>query len=450
MKLLKRSAMPMIAVVVAFLLLLSPGSLLIPASAATGAVTGPNGSYSTMKAAVDASVAGDTLQLNQDLTENVTIRKNLTIDLNGHTIGTITVSNGKVVSVMDSSTDDFDATDGYGTVAGKAGTGKLAAAPGYLALTAADGKLSYHRLDLEMDSVSLRPSVAGVYYTGRFGGDHLVKEQVATYGTILSIYQLPTASKFLSGSYQGSHTEFAGASWISGQLGKSHGTLLTGILKETNTAAANQLNAEQHIQSMNYAKLKDGTVVFGQPVSFTFQELIETVDGSLSDLNSVQGRGLRTMYNTYQAVMDSWNIPNLKNLVKTQPAITLSDASVKAGSTVKVTVDMKNNPGILGAIFSISYDSSVLTLTGATNGVTADGVKYTAPSRFKDPTVFMWDALDPTWTQDGTVLTLTFKVAANAPKGTYPITLNYDPYDIFDGEGTPIDFDLTNATIEVK
>ena len=128
----------------------------------------------------------------------------------------------------------------------------------------------------------------------------------------------------------------------------------------------------------------------------------------------------------------------------------LDAAVVNVGETVTVLVNIESNPGILGAIFSISYDSSVLTLTAASNGVTAEGVKYTAPSRFKDPTTFVYDAMDPTWTEDGKILTLTFRISADAAKGEYAVTLSYDPYDIFDANGDPIYFAVADATITVK
>ena len=102
------------------------------------------------------------------------------------------------------------------------------------------------------------------------------------------------------------------------------------------------------------------------------------------------------------------------------------------------------------AIFSISYDSSVLTLTNAVNGVSATGVSYTPPSQYKNPTNFVWDAQDLTWTEDGIILTLTFSVSSTAASGDYSVTLEYDPYDVFDGEGDPIDFEVINATVEVQ
>jgi len=135
----------------------------------------------------------------------------------------------------------------------------------------------------------------------------------------------------------------------------------------------------------------------------------------------------------------------------TDPAFVLSDVTASAGETnVVVTVSVKNNPGILGAIFSISYDDSVLTLTGASNGVTANGVSYTPPAQYKNPTTFVWDAQDLTWTDDSVILTLTFSVSNTAANGDYAVTLNYDPYDVFDENGDPINFVVTNATVEVR
>ena len=135
----------------------------------------------------------------------------------------------------------------------------------------------------------------------------------------------------------------------------------------------------------------------------------------------------------------------------TGPALILNGATASAGATdVVVTVSVKNNPGIMGAIFSISYDDSVLTLTNATNGVTAKGVSYTEPSRYKDPTMFIWDALDLTWTEDGVILNLTFSVDSAAQAGNYPITLNYAPNDMRGEDGVSLDFAVVNTAIEVK
>jgi len=134
----------------------------------------------------------------------------------------------------------------------------------------------------------------------------------------------------------------------------------------------------------------------------------------------------------------------------TWPAFVLSDVEATAGAKgVAVTVAVKNNPGILGLEFDISYDDSVLTLVGAENGVTADGYGYTEPSRFKNPSHFVWDAMDCNWTQDGAFLTLLFDVSATAANGEYNVTLEFDPDYVYDGNGESIVFTVVNAAVKV-
>ena len=121
----------------------------------------------------------------------------------------------------------------------------------------------------------------------------------------------------------------------------------------------------------------------------------------------------------------------------------------RAGETgIEVTVYLKNNPGILGADFAISFDSE-LSLVGAVNGVTADDVTYTKPKIFKNPTTFLWDSQDLTWTEDGVILTLLFNVSASAAPGEYDITLTYEPGYIFDVDFEAIDFTVVNAVVKV-
>ena len=132
----------------------------------------------------------------------------------------------------------------------------------------------------------------------------------------------------------------------------------------------------------------------------------------------------------------------------TGPALELSNVETHAGaSEVEVTVTLHNNPGILAALFSVSLDSG-LVLDSAENHVFADGVSYTKPRQYKNPTTFAWDSLDLTWTEDGEILTLFFSVPSTTPKGEYNITLNYGG-EIFDGEGNPVDVAVINAVIKV-
>jgi hypothetical protein len=134
----------------------------------------------------------------------------------------------------------------------------------------------------------------------------------------------------------------------------------------------------------------------------------------------------------------------------TGPAFIIENVETHAGaSEVEVTVKIENNPGILGAVFSVGYDASALKLDYGANNVTAEGVTFTKPAHYKNPTTFVWDAQDVTWTEDGVILTLFFSVAPTAENGSYNITLTYDPQDIFDGNGDSIDFVVIDGSITV-
>ncbi len=135
----------------------------------------------------------------------------------------------------------------------------------------------------------------------------------------------------------------------------------------------------------------------------------------------------------------------------TGPAIIIENVETHAGATeVEVTVTVKNNPGILGAVCYVAYDNSALKLDYGANGVTAEGVTFTKPMHYKNPTTFVWDAQDVTWTEDGVILTLFFSVSPTAESGSYHITLNYDPQDMFDGNGDPIDFVVIDGSVTVR
>lgn len=303
MKLLKKVAIPVIAVAVASLLFLSESN---PVYAAEATQPGVDGG---LDAAIDAAKPGEVVQLTQNVAEALTVSKNIILDLNGYSIsGTVTAANGYTLTVKDSATDDFSAADGYGKINTQ---GNVQAAEGYVAITEEDGT-SYHRLDLQLKSVSLRPGAAGIYYSGNFGGDEIIKEKIDTYGTILSVYALPTEAEFKADNYQGSHTAFAAESWVCGQTCKANGTLLSGVLKQDNTPGENAENSQCKIYSVSYVQLKDGAVVFGAPVTVNLQTLVETIDTKFSALWLPQSDSLLEMYRTYKSLMDHWEIPNLK------------------------------------------------------------------------------------------------------------------------------------------
>lgn len=132
------------------------------------------------------------------------------------------------------------------------------------------------------------------------------------------------------------------------------------------------------------------------------------------------------------------------------PTFSVSDTATKAGNQITVTVDFENNPGLLGTLLTLTYDEDVLTLTAAKNGSVLSGLSYMKPSRFKSGCNFVWYGNNSSPAVDGTVLTLTFTVAADAPAGSYQIGLECSESDTFDGQNNPLVAEALAGTVTVS
>ena len=109
---------------------------------------------------------------------------------------------------------------------------------------------------------------------------------------------------------------------------------------------------------------------------------------------------------------------------------------------------LNNNPGVLGASITLTYDSN-LTLTKATKGEAWSTLMPTMPGVYTSPCNFGWDGVEAD-DSNGIVLTLTFKVADDAAAGNYAIDITYTNGNIFDGDMNPVIFDIINGKITVS
>jgi len=437
MKILKRSALMLLAVVMALVLFGVRGTV---SALETAAVSGD------LAEVIHDAQPGSTVQLTENVAESITVSKDICLDLNGHSItGIVTVAKGNTLTVKDSTTDDFSVTDGYGKITVQ---GNVLAAEGYVAIEEADGT-SYHRLDLKIHSANLRPSVAGIYYTGSFGGDEVVKNEIDTFGTALSLERLPSGTNLLEDNFKGSYTAFSGENWACGQAGRANGTLLTGILKQGNTPEENKANGEMMIYSASYVKFKDGTMVIGPTVAISLRQVTEKIDNRYSSLDKIQKDGLLAMYNTYEAVMENWDIP-IVTTAANQTEFYGAQVVAKAGDTITVAVSVRNNPGILGMLMSVKYDDKVLTLIETDNGDATKALVYLEPSRLESGCNFLWYGSKTGVVKDGTVLLLTFKVSGNASVGTYPIELVYSNNDTYNASYMPIAATVVDGAVVVE
>lgn len=243
---------------------------------------------------------GTEIVLGCDQTETVTLNKNVNLDLNGCD-AIITVAEGKTLTVWDSATDDFIINDeqGYGILAA---TGNVVPKEGYEEKEEEGGK-SYHRKELKLSNVALRPSECGIYYTGTFRLNEQAQEQVESYGVVLSVKPDPKLDK--EGCAYSTLT-----TW--GEDGVGYGTILVNIMTKGSGYTANERKANTVVYGASYIKYKDGTVEYSDAGSYCLKELVEISDEYWSTLDQIQKDGLLEMYNNFKTVMKHWNIPNIK------------------------------------------------------------------------------------------------------------------------------------------
>ena len=134
----------------------------------------------------------------------------------------------------------------------------------------------------------------------------------------------------------------------------------------------------------------------------------------------------------------------------TAPTFVVESKSAFAGQTISVCVNVKNNPGVAGAILTLLYDNR-LKLESATVGDAFSSLQFTGPGMYSNRCNFMWDSESGKATDDGTVLTLLFTVSNSAVSGDIlNIDCSYRYGDIYDEDLNDITFNVTNGKITVE
>lgn len=280
-----------------------------------------NGIYATYDTFAEALEAytydearGNYIQLTKDVSKP-NINKTLVVDLCGFYLTYPTINDGVTLYAMDSQTDDFTTDDemAYGMVYHPTvvGTGAVLAVPvesnaagdGYLMIAEGTAGYSFHRVKLNIKSMSLRASAAGVYYTCEFMGDEIVAENVKSFGIALSAWMEPTDANLKDNCLFTANTEFT--------TDAVHGVLLSGIMKETNSVEQNQANAEIAVYGRAYIET-DAGYAFGTCVTRTLRQQMEDIDLIWNSLTDTQKAGVLDMYDQFAATMQDWNIPNIK------------------------------------------------------------------------------------------------------------------------------------------
>lgn len=163
----------------------------------------------------------------------------LWVDLNGNDL---TVGGEGKLYAFDSANDGFDVSK-CGTVTNtgivEVQTDVTNPVSGYRYLAVTEGTTStFHRLDLRLTAVSLRPSAAGLYYKAAYNCDTTLAAKAAKYGVVLSVSNLPGADFAEETGDINIATELTpGADFGNGTVANSSSVF--GIMKEEREADVN-------------------------------------------------------------------------------------------------------------------------------------------------------------------------------------------------------------------
>ncbi len=131
------------------------------------------------------------------------------------------------------------------------------------------------------------------------------------------------------------------------------------------------------------------------------------------------------------------------------PQIAVNSIKAKADSEVTVTLEVKNNPGILGAILTLSFDER-LTLISSKAGAAWSSLDFTRPGSLTTPCNFIWEGIDENDTSDGVIIELTFRIPADAElEEVYKISASYDDGNIVNSDLEPVDIMMLDGDILV-
>ena len=167
-------------------------------------------------------------------------------------------------------------------------------------------------------------------------------------------------------------------------------------------------------------------------------------DGVVTLAPTYEAEGIRTYTCANCNATRTESIPKL--VAQDAAQFVISTVRGKAGDTVKVTVALANNPGIVALRVKIAYDTDVLTLTAYETALEAASFGPLANMPFS---VSWADSLNGNVSDDFTLVTLTFRIKDGAAVGKSAITLTYDPEDVFNSDWQDVEFKVTAGGVEV-
>ena len=133
----------------------------------------------------------------------------------------------------------------------------------------------------------------------------------------------------------------------------------------------------------------------------------------------------------------------------TDATVMVESTNAAAGSEVQVNLLLQNNPGIAGARVTVSYHEK-LELIDAVSGEALSALDYTNPGAFVSPCNFNWDSENKEVSDDGVMLTLTFRVAEDAVSNSLlNVDVSYRYGDIYNSDLDSVAFKMVGGYVTV-
>ncbi|MBE6688896.1 MAG: hypothetical protein E7588_06415 [Ruminococcaceae bacterium] len=130
--------------------------------------------------------------------------------------------------------------------------------------------------------------------------------------------------------------------------------------------------------------------------------------------------------------------------------ITVEKVEIQQGETVaEVKINVTDNPGLIFAKMNVSFDSSLTLIAVADGGIWGHA---NHPKDKANPYPLYWNngTVEEDFTENGTIVTLTFSVPENIVAGVYPINLSVVQNSTFNYDDEDVNFNVVNGSITVK
>ena len=245
------------------------------------------------------------------------------IDLNGNNLA---ATGTGTLYAFDTANDDYTT---YGTATIAEGVKVLPAyqAPNghqYITITEESG-VSFHRLGLRVSTVSVRPSLAGIYYNGIWNCDDVLKAKIKSFGVAVSTNDMPTAASL--SELDTICTAYGADQFEAGKEKTS--VMIQNILK---AGEDNHYRGTKPIYTALYTVIDDGSekglVIMGDDngyadggVTYTLQSVLQKVDTIWPALSESQQASVKQMYNIDAQELATWKLYNITADIQGVPSV---------------------------------------------------------------------------------------------------------------------------------